>query len=261
MKKNFISILVTNYNKSKFLKKSLSSINLQNYKNYEIIIFDDCSSDNSIEIINKFKNIKLIKNNKKRKNSPALNQINGLKKAYSKSKGDIICLMDGDDYFKKEKLNEINKYFEIYKEKKILYNLPIVAKKNNFNFSKIRFSKVWPTIFPTSCISIKSNYLKLFFQNVEANKYDYLEIDTRINIFFNFYLNDYNVLYKKLTNYNYDNLGITSNINKYSKRWWFRRSEAFDYLRFILNKKQKIFKINPDYFATKFICFVLRFFK
>ena len=65
MKDNFISILITNYNKSKFLKKCLKSLLDQKYNNFEIIIFDDCSEDNSIKIIEEFKKIKLIKNKKK----------------------------------------------------------------------------------------------------------------------------------------------------------------------------------------------------
>ena len=66
MKNNFISILITNYNKSKFLNKSLKSVLNQNYRNYEIIIFDDNSLDNSLEIIKKYKNINLIQNNNKK---------------------------------------------------------------------------------------------------------------------------------------------------------------------------------------------------
>ncbi len=78
MKDNFISILITNYNKSKFLRKSLKSLLDQKYKNFEIILFDDCSEDNSIKIIEKFKKVKLIKNKKKKYISSPLNQINGL---------------------------------------------------------------------------------------------------------------------------------------------------------------------------------------
>ena len=155
MKDNIISILITNYNKSNFLKKSLKSIYSQNYKNYEIIIFDDCSTDDSLKIIKKFKKIKLIRNKKKRSFYPAINQIIGLKKAFIKSRGQIICLMDSDDYFKKNKLSEINKYFLKNKYAKVLYNLPIVSKGNLFKISRIKSTKIWPTIFPTSCISIK----------------------------------------------------------------------------------------------------------
>ena len=167
--------------------------------------------------------------------------------------------MDADDYFKKNKLLEINKYFELNKEKKILYNLPIVAKENNFMIAKNKNSRFWPTIFPTSCISIKREYLKLFFQNAESKKYRNLEIDARINIFFKFYFNQYNILKKKLTKYNYDYFGITSKIPKYSRKWWFRRSEAFDYLKIVFIKKKISFVLNIDYVITKIINFTLNF--
>ena len=262
MKNNFISILITNYNKSKFLHKSLSSVISQNYKNYEIIVFDDCSTDNSIKIINYFKKIKLLRNKKKKISSPALNQINGIKRTFLKSKGNIICLMDSDDYFKKDKLKVINEYFQVNKKKKVLYNLPIVSKKNSFNFEKKkRNPNIWPLIFPTSCISIKRKYFKLFLKNVRINRYENLEIDSRINIFFNFYLNDYNIICKKLTNYNFDVFGITSNIPKFSRKWWLRRSEAFDYLKFVLNKKNFFFKPDVDYIITNLISKFLRYFQ
>ncbi len=261
MKNNLISILITNYNKSKFLRKSLASVISQNYKNYEIIIFDDCSTDSSIKIINNFKKIKLIRNKKRKGNSPALNQINGIRRALLRSKGNIICLMDSDDYFKRNKLKKINWYFQAHEEKKILYNLPIASKKNNFSFTKKkRNPNIWPLIFPTSCISVKRKYLKLFLRNIRMNKYKNLEIDARINIFFNFYLDDYNIIHKKLTNYNFDDFGITSNIPRYSRKWWLRRSEAFDYLKFILNKKKRTFKLNIDYIITNLVCKFLKHF-
>ena len=101
MKKNFISILITNYNKDKFLKNCLNSLKKQNFKNFEVIIFDDCSTDNSLSIIRNYSKFKLIKNKKKKNLSAPLNQINGIMKAFSKSRGNLICLLDSDDYFKK----------------------------------------------------------------------------------------------------------------------------------------------------------------
>ena len=64
-KKFFASILITNYNKEKFLNNSIKSCLKQSYKNKEIIIFDDCSNDQSLKILKKFSKIKLIKNKKK----------------------------------------------------------------------------------------------------------------------------------------------------------------------------------------------------
>ena len=101
MKNNFISILITNYNKEKFLNNTLKSVLNQNYSNYEIILFDDSSTDNSINIIKRYKKVRLIINKFKKKNSPPLNQINGIINCFRKSKGNIICLLDGDDCFTK----------------------------------------------------------------------------------------------------------------------------------------------------------------
>ena len=122
MKNNFISILITNYNKEKFLNKSLKSVLNQTYSNYEIILFDDSSTDNSIKIIQKYKKIKLIRNKSKKKNSSPLNQINGIINCFQKSKGNIICLLDGDDFFKKTKLLEINKFFQNNKKSNCVFD-------------------------------------------------------------------------------------------------------------------------------------------
>ena len=64
-----ISVIVTNYNYSKLIRRCIRSLLNQNIdtKSYEIIIVDDCSNDNSVEIIESFldhPNIKLIKNKK-----------------------------------------------------------------------------------------------------------------------------------------------------------------------------------------------------
>ena len=108
MKKKLISILITNFNKDKFLKKTLSSIVNQNFKNYEIILFDDASTDNSLAIIKKFKKVKLIKNlNANSSKSPPLNQVKGIIEAFKLSKGNIVCLLDSDDIFTKNKLKRI----------------------------------------------------------------------------------------------------------------------------------------------------------
>ena len=49
-----ISIIITNYNKEKFILKTLNSCKNQIDKNFQIIITDDASTDKSLEIIKKF---------------------------------------------------------------------------------------------------------------------------------------------------------------------------------------------------------------
>ena len=56
-----VSVLMTVYNTSKFLKRAINSVINQTYKNFELIIVDDCSTDNSKKIIEKIKNNKIKK--------------------------------------------------------------------------------------------------------------------------------------------------------------------------------------------------------
>ena len=65
MKKKTVSILITSFNKGKFIKKTIKSCIEQNFMAKEIIVYDDCSTDNSLEILEKFKQIKILKNKKK----------------------------------------------------------------------------------------------------------------------------------------------------------------------------------------------------
>ena len=88
---------------------------------------------------------------------------------------------------------------------------------------------------------------------VMIKKYQYLEIDARITIFSYFFYNEFNIINRKLTVYNYDENGITSKINKLSKKWWLRRMESFFYLKFILKKRKEKFIISFDYLITKLI--------
>jgi|TARA_B110001452_G_scaffold112151_1_gene93042 glycosyltransferase involved in cell wall biosynthesis len=252
MKSKLISILITNYNKAKFLNKTIKSICDQNFKNYEIILFDDCSNDNSINIIKKYKKVKLIKNLTRQNKSGPLNQIYGIFKIFKMCKGDIICLLDADDNFVKDKLSKISHYFKINKNLNCVYDMPII-QHNNFKLkNKYNKKNIWPTIFPTSCISVKKNFFKSFIKNSEKNKFDHLEIDARIVIFSNFFFNEYNIFNKKLTKYNYDPDGITAGIKKFSSKWWVRRYQAYLYLKILLQKKKKVFTPSLDYYITIF---------
>ena len=117
-------------------------------------------------------------------------------------------------------------------------------------------STIWPTIFPTSCISVRKNFFKIFLKNIYKNNFVNLEVDARLVIFSKFYMNEYNILNSKLTYYNFDPNGITAKIRKFSKKWWLRRSEAFSYLKNVKKIKGEKLNLSIDFMITKFVVFL-----
>jgi len=253
-KKNFISILVTNYNKERFLKKSIKSCLKQNFRNKEVVIFDDCSSDKSITILKKFSNIKVIKNNKKKYLSGPLNQIYGLSIIFKKSKGEIIFLLDSDDEYKLNKVSKVSNMFKKNQNLKFLQDTPLLtsSKKKAKLKKKITLFTIWPSFYPTSCIAVRKSFLKSFFKLAMKDKFPNLEIDARLSIFA-FLNNEFKVTNKSLTYYNYDQDGITSRYNKFNVLWWKKRNEAFEYTKFLSKKLKLNFYRGPDYYITKII--------
>ena len=69
------SIVIANYNNSNFIEECINSLKHQTYKNIEIIFFDDNSKDNSINVIKKFSNIKILQNKIQTKSKTNPNRI------------------------------------------------------------------------------------------------------------------------------------------------------------------------------------------
>ncbi|WP_082577787.1 glycosyltransferase family 2 protein [Flavobacterium sp. Root186] len=92
-----VSIIVPNFNHEKYLAKRLDSIFAQNYSNFEVIILDDCSTDNSREILSMYaKNEKISHCIFNKTNSG--NTFKQWSKGISLAKGDLIWIAETDDY-------------------------------------------------------------------------------------------------------------------------------------------------------------------
>ena len=99
---NLVSIITPSYNASKFIEECIRSVLDQSYTNWELIIVDDCSSDNSCEMIRKYndKRIQLFELDSNVGAAEARNV------AIRQAKGKYIAFLDSDDLWEPQKLEK-----------------------------------------------------------------------------------------------------------------------------------------------------------
>lgn len=163
-----VDILMATYNGEKYLDTQITSIINQTYSNWQLLIHDDGSTDNTVGIIKKWANIdsriKLI-DDEVRLHNPGKNFLHLLK--YSKS--DFICFADQDDYWFENKLEKNLPYF---------YNINV------------------PLLISSSCFVWRSDINKISDRinfNVAEKLEDFLFLNGGIqgcSMFFNSYLRD-----------------------------------------------------------------------
>lgn len=121
---DLVSIITPVYNCEKFISETIECVLCQSYKNFEMILVDDCSLDNSAKIIKKYaKKDKRIRYVKLDDNSGAAIARN---KALEESKGRFIAYLDADDKWNKDKL-----------EKQVKFML-----ENNYAFTCTDYEKI-----------------------------------------------------------------------------------------------------------------------
>lgn len=122
-----VSVIMPSYNTAKYISQSIQSVINQTYQNFELIIVDDCSTDNTDEIVKAFDDERIIYIKNDVNCGAALSRNRALRQA----KGKWIAFLDSDDLWLPEKL-----------EKQIAF-----MEKNNYKFTytdyKIQLNGKW----------------------------------------------------------------------------------------------------------------------
>ena len=123
-----VSVIINFHNGEKFLSQCLESVLNQDYKNLEIVLWDNCSDDNSKKIVTKYKDNRIIYFFSKKKETlyKARNQ------AISKTSGDLVAFLDSDDWWEKNYISSrahlfSNSYYDYFYSNINLY----YEKKSN----------------------------------------------------------------------------------------------------------------------------------
>lgn len=154
-----ISVVIPNYNYERFLLQRLYSILNQNYKLYEIIILDDCSQDNSKELIDNLvkelsKYITITKNYNTVNSGTAFKQ---WQKGFSLAKGDYVWIAEADDYCEKSMISSL--------VNTIINNQDVVLSYVDTAFIDVNGVKQLKSIIPEIDIQKSGHWDKSFISN------------------------------------------------------------------------------------------------
>lgn len=174
-----VSVIIPYYNNEKTIIRALESVINQTYKDFEIILIDDGSTDDSHRLVDEFIKYNLeyeIKNLYQKNSGPSKARNNGIKN----SNGEYIAFLDADDSWLKYKLsiqmNFLNKNKEIYilgsDYMVIDDNIKIIKGKNIDSFERNTFYlRLFKNTFPTSTVVIKRKALTEIGLFNEKQKY------------------------------------------------------------------------------------------
>ena len=160
-KKIKVTVYITNHNYEKFIKKSIESVLDQTYKNFELIIIDDGSSDNSRRIIKEYENNpKVIVIFQKQKGLNISNNV-----AIRQSKGEYIIRLDADDWLDKNALKILTNYLEKNTDRALVFPDYFEVDSDGIIINRVKrhnFDKVTLLDRPAhgACTLIRKKYLK-----------------------------------------------------------------------------------------------------
>jgi len=145
-----ITIIIPARNEEKYIGKAIESVLLADFNGKkQVIVVDDGSIDNTSKVVSRYKNVQLIRTKHKGK-------ANSLNLALSKAKGELIAVVDGDSYIKKDALQEMSKELE---RKNVAAATGVVKVKN-----RDKLVCMWVHIE-----QIYNSLMRLLFSKLNAN--------------------------------------------------------------------------------------------
>ena len=133
--KKFISVIVPTYNSEKYIQKCISSVLHQKYQDFEIIVVDNHSTDNTLNIIKSFNSDKIKIFSVVNNGNISVSRNLGI----NHSTGSWIAFLDSDDFWERDKLILLSKQFENFDF--IYHNMNIIRNKKVFKNSNFLLLK------------------------------------------------------------------------------------------------------------------------
>lgn len=149
-----VSVVIPSYQHGRFIKKAILSTLNQTVGDIEVIITDDASQDNTVEVINSIKDNRIILN-VFRENKGAAYAIND---AIARSTGDYIAVLNSDDFWDFDKLEKQISYLKTHPECSAVFCLPKFVNEQD----EIITNHMWYNLFTNGPLD-QVNILRKFF--------------------------------------------------------------------------------------------------
>ena len=236
-----ISIIMPTYNSEKYIAETISSVQAQTYKNWELVIVDDCSTDKTVKIIKNFINnddrIKLFILDKNQGASQARNF------ALEYSTGRFIAYLDSDDLWKK---NKLLRQVEFMKNNKYVFSCTSYEIINNVGLSLNKFIHM-----PTEINYTK--YLKYNILQTVGIMIDLQQVDKSLLRMPNTRIGEDAATWLQILKAGYNCYGLDENLAAYRRRKGSLSSNKFISIFYAWNLYRNIEKLP---FCYSVYCFM-----
>ncbi len=166
------SIIIPAYNRGHCLKRCLDSVVSQTYKNFEVIIVDDGSVDNTHEVLNLFQSLlpmKILRNEK-----PSGGAWLPRKQGIEISSGEYLAFLDSDDWWYPNKLKAVNEKLNEDSYDVIYHNMHAYDDEKNLKVKRtMRSRKLHSPVF----IDLMTNHNTLITSSVVISKASYFKTE------------------------------------------------------------------------------------
>ena len=130
MEKVRFTVAISAYNIENYVKRAIDSVLNQTFKNYELLVIDDCSTDSTVEVIKQVvgQNAKILQTKKNSRTAAASRNI-----AIENAQGEYLLFLDGDDeLYSNETLKEIDEHIKENKYDIIYFGYENVGHTENY---------------------------------------------------------------------------------------------------------------------------------
>lgn len=169
MKPIKISIVTPSFNQGKFIEDAILCVLNQHYPNFEHIIIDNCSTDETLDILKKYPHLRVV-------SEPDEGQSDAINKGFNMATGDVIGWLNADDYYLPDTFQKVNGWFTDENTDAIYSNVKFVNPQGEHlrNLTSHRPLK-WLSLFYTFIQSTT-----LFFRRKVVD--DNVMLDTGLNL-------------------------------------------------------------------------------